>query len=191
MAKDQLIAWLNDAYAMEKAQHKILENHIKDAAEFEDIRSRLEEHAQETEAQCDRLQQCIEALDGKLSGFKGATGSFMGAIQGMATGSGDDKVVKNAIADYAAEHYEIALYETIKTAAQELGFREVVQMCDDTIGEEQDMADFLKEQLPVAVTAVVQRAADVETTEAETSDTSRHAEPAFGERIADDEEEAF
>jgi len=186
--KEQLISWLNDAYAMEKSQHKILQSQLDDAKGFGDLHSHLEEHLQETITQCDRLQQCIESLGGKLSGMKGASGSFMGTIQGMAIGSSDDKLVKHAMADFAAEHYEIAMYETIKTAAEELGFREVVEMCDDSIREEQDMADFLREQLPGVVTAVVQAAAGVETTEPERA--ARPVEPAFGERIDEGEEDA-
>ncbi|HEY2003550.1 MAG TPA: DUF892 family protein [Candidatus Saccharimonadia bacterium] len=188
--KEQLISRLNDAYAMEKAQHKILEGQLDDAKDFEDLRSRLEEHIQETNTQCDRLEQGIESLGGKLSGMKGASGSFMGTIQGMTTGLGADKLVKHTMADFAAEHYEIAMYETIKTAATELGYREIVQMCDDTIREEQDMADFLHEQLPATVTAAVQSAAGVETTEAESTAGAR-PEPAFGERIDDNGEDVI
>ena len=35
--KEQLIAWLNDAYAMENSMIPVLKNHAKDAKDYPDV----------------------------------------------------------------------------------------------------------------------------------------------------------
>ena len=48
MNNELLVAWLNDAYAMEQALVPVLENHAKDAKDDPTARARIELHAEQT-----------------------------------------------------------------------------------------------------------------------------------------------
>lgn len=55
MNKD-LIAWLNDAYAMEKDSERVLEHRLTDVENQPEMKSRIEEHLNETRSQAERLK---------------------------------------------------------------------------------------------------------------------------------------
>ena len=72
----------------------------------------------------------------------------MGAMEGMSTSVFRDELVKNAIGDYAMEHFEMACYSALASAADDAGFTEIAQTCREIFGEEAEMADWLEEQIP-------------------------------------------
>ena len=96
--RDLVLAWLNDAHAMEKALEEVLERHVKDAEGHPDVQSRLQSHLEETRGQAEKVAECIEELGGKLSGAKAAFANMFGAVQGMLNKPLQDTLVKNAIA---------------------------------------------------------------------------------------------
>ncbi len=75
-------------------------------------------------------------------------GGAMGMMQGMSTGMFRDELVKNAIADYAMEHFEMACYSALASAAEDAGLTELAQTCREIFGEEAEMADWLEEHIP-------------------------------------------
>ncbi len=149
--KDQLIAWLNDAYAMEQGLEETLERHADDAKDDPKVYDRITRHVEETRDQARIVQECVEALGGKISKTKSMLASATGAVQGMMNRPAGDTMVKNALADYAAECYEIACYKALIQAATEIGEDAVVQRLAGILRQEQDMAKFLEQQLPTAV----------------------------------------
>jgi ferritin-like metal-binding protein YciE len=154
MAKTQkefLIAWLNDAHAMEKALMKVLDNHIKDAKDHPQMQQKLQEHHDLAQSQADRLEGCIERLGGSTSMMKDGMGNIMGMLQGISTGAAKDELVKNVLADYAAEHFEIASYRALIAAAEKVGDMETVQVCRQILREEEEMARWLEQHLPMVV----------------------------------------
>jgi ferritin-like metal-binding protein YciE len=52
-------------------------------------------------------------LDGDTSTFKDTTGKLMGDMNAIFNSMQDDEVVKNTIADYAFENFEIACYKSL------------------------------------------------------------------------------
>lgn len=147
-SKDQLVSWLNDAYSMERSLLMVLENHAKDGRDFPEIKTRDEQHLAETRHHADNLERCLAILGEKPSKTKGAIGSVMGKVQGAASGAFRDEIVKNFLSDYAAEHMEIACYESLIVAAEELGYPEIARMCRENLADEEDMAAWLKERIP-------------------------------------------
>jgi ferritin-like metal-binding protein YciE len=67
----------------------------------------------------------------------------------MSTWMANDKIVKNAMANYAIEHFEIAAYRINAAAARDLGYEDIAMVCESIITEEQDMAGWLEVQLPM------------------------------------------
>lgn len=149
--KETLLSWLNDAYAMEKGQIQVLENHVKDAKDHPEIHRKLSEHLELTRRQADQIEQCVARLGGNTSSMKTAMGTVAGFFQGRSTGAAPDELVKNALADYAAEHFEIACYRALITGARAIGATEVAQVCEQILREEEDMARWLENRLPMTV----------------------------------------
>jgi ferritin-like metal-binding protein YciE len=149
--KQLLVSWLNDAYAMETALVPILENHAKDAKAHPTIEARDREHAEQTRIQAERIRECLERLGEKPSKVKTALGSLFGMLQAPATGMFGDEIVKNFLMDYATEHFEIACYEALITACEQLGEGEIAAVCRENLREEQEMADWIKDYLPSVV----------------------------------------
>lgn len=147
--RQQLIAWLNDAHAMELSLAKVLENHAKDADRLPDIRARDEEHLEETREHARKIEQCLEHLGAeKPSAVKNAIGTVMGKMQGAMSGPFGDEIMKNALSDYAAEHMEIACYRSLIIAAEEIGEVHVARICNEILADEESMAQWLEQKLP-------------------------------------------
>jgi|SRR5215208_6679434 len=147
--KDTLVTWLKDAYAMEQGIVEILERQIGQLDDMPDAREKVMQHLELTKTQAERVKACVERLGDDVSTTKSAIANVLGAMQGMSTAMANDRVVKNAMADYAIEYFEIASYMVLVNAARELGHEEIASICETIIMEEQDMADWLEEQLPM------------------------------------------
>jgi ferritin-like metal-binding protein YciE len=159
MAHNELyIAWLNDAYATEQALIKVLENHVKDAEGHPQMQARIQQHLEETRQHGELVKGCVERLGSSPSGVKSGLASIMGAMQGISTGAAKDELVKDGIQDFAAENFEIASYQGIIAAAQFLGDMETANICGQILAQEQAMASFLQQQLPLAIQEVLQQA---------------------------------
>ncbi|HZU13935.1 MAG TPA: ferritin-like domain-containing protein [Chloroflexota bacterium] len=145
--KDQLLNWLNDAYAMETSITKTLESQAGQAKDNPTMRQAIETHLQQTKQHADLVKSTIESLGGDTSALKTGMANVMGWMQGLSTSPAGDTLVKDSIADFATEHFEIASYRSIIAAAEELGLTQVVQMANQIIPQEERMANFLREHL--------------------------------------------
>lgn len=145
--KEQVISWLNDAYAMETSITKVLENHVKDAKDDPEMQSRLEIHLNETHRQAERLQSCIQQLGGSVSTTRSVLSQAMGKVQAVATGLFGDEQLKNALMDYSTEHFEIACYRSLIEAANELGAENVAAVARQNLEEEERMAEWLASRI--------------------------------------------
>ncbi|MEX2541721.1 MAG: ferritin-like domain-containing protein [Trueperaceae bacterium] len=149
--KRTLLAWLTDAHAMEKAVAQSLRHHAHNAKEHPVMQARLERHLEETRHHAELVRECIERLGGRVSMLKSGMSTVMGTVQGVATTPAKDELVKNILADSAAERLEIASYQGIITAADEIGDSETARVCRQILREEEAMSEWLEQQLPSAV----------------------------------------
>jgi ferritin-like metal-binding protein YciE len=149
--RDTLIGWLNDAHAMEMGIIPVLENHVKDADRLPEVQTRLRAHLEQTRRQADQVKMLVERLGGSTSAVKNTMGTIGGFFSGLSTGAAPDELVKNALADYSTEHFEIASYRALIAGAQALGETEVVRVCEQILREEEEMARWLEHQLPQLV----------------------------------------
>ncbi len=154
--KDFVIKWLNDAYGMENALIQVLENHAKDAQDHPQVQARIQQHIEETRRHADLVKGCIERLGSSTSTVKSGMSTLMGTVQGASTGFAKDELVKNALADYASEHFEIASYTSLIAAAEALGDLETARVCQEILLDEQAMAAWLEQQIPVVTREMLQ-----------------------------------
>ena len=155
--KDLLISWLNDAHGMENALIKILEHQVKDARDYPPVQAKLEQHLEQTRGHAQMTKDCIEALGGHTSALKTGMATLFGQLQAPSTGAAKDEMVKNALADYAAENFEIASYTALIQAAQDLGEQQTARVCQQILQEEQEMAHWIQQNLPTLVQQTWQR----------------------------------
>lgn len=147
--QQNVLAWLKDAHAMEQGAVLTLENHAAAAQGYPEVQSKLHEHAEATRQHAILVERCIERLGGHPSVLKEAIGTVMGKVQGVANLPAQDTVVKNALGDLAAEHFEIASYTSLIAAAEQAGDEETANVCRRILRDEEEMADWLRAQIPV------------------------------------------
>ena len=156
-AKDLLISWLNDAYGMENALIEILEHHIKDAQDYPHVQAKLEQHLEQTRRHAQMVKGCIQTLGGQPSAIKTGMAKLFGQMQALSTGPAQDEMLKNALADYAAENFEVASYTALIRAAQELGDQQTAKVCQQILQEDEEMARWLQQNLPTLVQLTLQK----------------------------------
>ena len=156
---DQLLAWLNDAYAMEQSITEVLQNHIGDAKHNPTLQARLQQHLEETKQHGELVKGLIEGLGGDTSSIKAGMAGMMGRMQGLSTALAGDELVKDSIGDYSTAFFEIASYKALIIAAQQLGATQVANTCHGILQQEIAMAQFLDQQLPLVVEQTLQHEA--------------------------------
>lgn len=155
--KEHLIHWLKDAYAMEHQAIKIAEKQADRIKHYPDVADRIALHAEETKSQAERLKACLEHLGSDTSAFKTGMGKVTGNMQMLAGFVVPDEIVKASIANYVFEHYEIGCYRSLIAAAEKAGEPEIAQVCEDILHEEEEMAEWLEEHLPMTTQKFLQR----------------------------------
>ena len=156
--KDMVIAWLNDAHAMEEGIAQVLERHAADAKDDPRMQARLQQHLDETRRHAELVKGCVERLGGDTSAVKTGMANVMGAVQGMTTKIARDEPIKNVLHDYGTEHFEIACYTSLIAATRDVGDAETAQVCQRILDDELAMANFLLEQIPPTTLKMLQMA---------------------------------
>jgi len=155
-----VIAWLNDAHAMENAIIEALEKQVDLAAEHPAVQQGIQRHLDQTRGHAKTVEGLLAQLDETPSGVKSAMASVGGKIQGMAMGAAKDSLVKAALQDYSTEHMEIASYRALIIAAEAIGQPGFTAALQGILDDEIAMAEWLEQQLPTVVNeALVQEAA--------------------------------
>lgn len=101
-----------------------------------------------TREQRDRLKALIEKLGGDTSTAKTMLGNLIANVQALAGAMAPDAKVKNTLANYAIENFEIACYTSLIAAAESTGQNEVKKVCQEILEQERDMANWLQSNLP-------------------------------------------
>ena len=145
--QDAFHATLKDVLFAERTSVRALKKAAK-AAQMPELKQALEQHAEESEGQMERLQQVFDAIG------KSARGKTCESIQGLMAEleehldefEGSDAADAVLIAGtQAMEHYEIARYGTLKTWATQLGLDDAAKLIDQTLEEEKRADDLLNQ----------------------------------------------
>ena len=155
--KKILLEWLKDAHAMEKQAIEILKRQAERTESYPEVQSKMQEHLEQSREQAARVKECIERLGGDTSAVKEGMAKFMGNASALANSAAGDEIVKNGIADYTFEHFEMAAYRALVAAAEEVGEDEVRSVCAEILEEEKAMARWLEKHLPHLTQQYLQR----------------------------------
>lgn len=145
------LTWLNNAYAMENDIIKTLQGQIDDAEDFPDMQEKIKMHLKQTEGHAEKVKNIIERMDEDVNAVKSGMASMMGMMKGASMGMMHDKVIKNALADYATEHMEIASYKALIETAKVVGDNESIPVFESILKEEEEMAQILEKEMPMVL----------------------------------------
>lgn len=146
-AHESLVASLRNAHALEKQQITVLEAQLDLVGEYPDLHARLTDHIVETREQVRRLEAGLEACGSSSSMVRDAFLSAMGFGQSSVQGIGDEAVLKAVTADIMEEHLEIATYRTLITLADLAGKPDLRPRLEESLHEEEAMADWFDQNL--------------------------------------------
>jgi ferritin-like metal-binding protein YciE len=157
--KDDLIAWLRDAHAMEAATTDNLERLITRADKYPQLKTQMQGHLEVSRRQKDELEEQLKALGSDTSTLKDMAMRLAGRLEPLLSGVTADDMPKHCIAAHSWEQFEIAAYRSMLGAAEELGMSDLQQMCERFIREEQEMANVFFEHLPAITRQHLQESA--------------------------------
>ena len=138
---------LKNAHAMEKQALSIMQPQVRRIENYPEVAARLEEHIRETEGQIERLETLLEGLDESHSSLKDAALSAVGTMAALGHSVAGDEIIKNSLANFAFENYEIAAYNSLIVLAEGGMFDQAIEALQKNLAEEEAMAEWLKQNL--------------------------------------------
>ena len=150
-AYDVFIDGLRNAHAMEKQALSIMQPQLNRLEHYPQVSALLDRHIRETEAQIQRIDQVFESLNESSSGLKDTMLSLSGSMAAMTHSMATDEILKNSLANFAFEHFEIAAYTALLTAAQEANVAQAIPLLEQNLQEEVAMASAIHDGLPDVV----------------------------------------
>ncbi len=140
--REQLIAYLKDAHALEQMSLTMTATSAK-SARGPVLRALFERHHEETEEHERLIRQRVEAYGEKTSTVKDIGARVAALAKGVATLVPGDTPGRLARNGYVQEHTEIASYELLRRVAERAGDRETADVAQRILGNERETADKL------------------------------------------------
>lgn len=158
-AEEHFMDWLRDAHAMEEHAERMLGTTASRMKNYPAFKARLEQHQQQTRQQASLIKGCIERRGGSTSTVKDLAGKVAATAQGLSGLFVSDEVVKALLGSYTFAQFEIASYRSLIAAAQTVGDVETQRVCQQILADEEALAGWLGEQIPLATQEFLARAA--------------------------------
>jgi len=141
------ITGLKNAHAMENQALSIMRPQLERIENYPSVAAKLRDHIAETEGQEKRLEDLLAEVDSSASGFKDTVLSLGGTLAAIGHSVAGDEIIKNSLANFAFENYEIAAYNSLLTMAEAAGFHEAKSILTSNLNEEKAMAQWLEDNL--------------------------------------------
>ncbi|WP_395740887.1 DUF892 family protein [Prosthecobacter sp.] len=154
---DQFLAWLREAHAMEKTMEQALTRQINNPEAPESLREKAQAHCIETQRHADAMVACLKSLGADTTTVDDSLTSGLELLRGAGASFASEDRIKALLTIYAAEHFEIAHYTAMRTAALRLGMNEIVLTFDQIILEETRMVQWLELHLPQIIHAYLEK----------------------------------
>lgn len=146
--RDNFIAWLRDAHAMEQQALTMLTAQERRLRQHPQFRARVSQHIAETEIQSDQVSRLLQQYDTGTSTMKDVTAKVMASAQAFGGMFMGDEIVKGAQMSYVFEQLEIASYTILIATARELGDENSVNVLQKILDQEVAMAEWSLATLP-------------------------------------------
>jgi ferritin-like metal-binding protein YciE len=159
----EIIDWLNDMYAMERALEVTLEKQAHDHQLHEAIRVRAGIHLDETRAHAEQIERCLRMLGAEPSTIKAAAAQTIGIARNLITIFASDERVKDYLTAAGAEHFEVAAYKALIVAAEMAQEEKIVPLLQENLKQDEAMARWLDENINAMVREYFRSAAEART----------------------------
>lgn len=146
--RDIFTTGLRNAHAMENQALSMMKPQVARIEKYPEMSARLKAHIAETEGQIGRLETILGSLDEDNSTLKDLAMSIGGSVAAMGHSLADDEILKNTLASFAFENYEIAAYRSLISLSEMGGFNAAKPLLEQNLQEEKAMAAWLETELP-------------------------------------------
>jgi ferritin-like metal-binding protein YciE len=142
-ANDLFITGLKNAHAMENQALSIMKPQASRIENYPEVEAQLKRHITETEGQIARLERILESQGEDKSTLKDMALSLAGTFAAVGHTVAPDEILKNSMANFAFENFEIAAYKSLIALAEASGNAAAVSDLELNLQEEIAMAEWL------------------------------------------------
>jgi ferritin-like metal-binding protein YciE len=147
--RDLFVTGLTNAHAVEKQALSIMTPQVSRIVNYPEVADRLRLQIEETTAQIARLDEILDGFATSGSALKDMGLSMSGSMAAIVHSAAGDEIVKNSFANYAFEHFEIAAYKSLLVMGEDGGFPNALPLLRQSLAEEEAMATWIDESLPM------------------------------------------
>jgi ferritin-like metal-binding protein YciE len=144
---EMFITGLKNQHGVENQAVSLLSRQVERLENYPEMEARMRQHIDESKVHAQRLEELLSKLGTSHSSLKDAGLSFMGNMAAVAHTVAPDEVIKNTLANFAFEHYEIASYKSLLTVAGQIGQSGAESALKQSLQEEIAMARWIDEHL--------------------------------------------
>lgn len=144
---DLFITGLKNADAMENQALSIMKPQASRIENYPDVEAQLKRHITETEGQIARIEAILDRLDEDKSSLKDLALSLAGTFAAVGHTVAPDEILKNSMANFAFENFEVAAYKSLIAPAEASSNMWAIDDLETNLNEELAMADWLDENI--------------------------------------------
>ncbi|HSU05013.1 MAG TPA: ferritin-like domain-containing protein [Acetobacteraceae bacterium] len=156
-ARDIFIVGLRNQHAVENQAIELLERQIGRLENYPEMVARMKQHLEESKQQARRIEDLLSGLGTSHSAVKDTAMSLVGNLMAIGHTTVGDEVIKNTLANYAFEHYEMAGYMSLLTLAEALGHSSAKAALNQSLREEEAMAQWIADHIAPTTLRFVER----------------------------------
>lgn len=150
---------LRNQHAVENQAIKLLERQLGRLENYPEMSDRMRRHIEESKGQARRIEELLSSLGTSESSIKDTALSFVGNMLALGHAPAADEVIKNTLANFAFEHYEIASYRSLLTLAEPSRQQRAIPLLQESLREEEAMAEWIADHIAPTTLRFVQRSA--------------------------------
>lgn len=156
-AKEAFVQGLRNQHAVEVQAIETIEKQLGRYENYADLHARMQQDLTNSKAQAARLEKLLGQHGTSASGIKETVTSVVGTVAGTVHITADDQVIKDVLSATGYKHYEIASYNALLAMAGAVGDTDCPPVLQESLAEEQDMAQWLQDHTPEIVAAYLHR----------------------------------
>lgn len=145
--RPQTINWLLAALAMERGTEAVLKRQAQNERLEMTFRQEIALHLMETKEHGEAIEACLKANEVDVSSISSAGERHLIPLVSIHGEEG----VNELICTYSTGHFQMAFYRSLQAAAEVWGEDSIVELCNSILPDEERMAAWLKDNLPMVV----------------------------------------
>ena len=157
--RDVYLVGLRNQHAVENQAIELLERQVGRLENYPEMAERMRKHIAESQEQARRLEELLSGLGSSHSSLKDTAMSVLGNLMALGHTPASDEVLKNTLANFAFEHYEIAAYKSLLTLADAAGHSAAKMALQTSLREEEAMAQWIDQHIAPTTLRFVERSA--------------------------------